>query len=132
MLSVDVCLPSGSSGSIAVVPEMSVRDLKSAAQQLFRRRFLRLIFGGRPLELWDTLSEAGLRNGDRVDAVALPVRLASTGTSFALHVEGGAALAWGEPDHGGDSSQVRELARVQQIQAASDGAFAAIRDDGSW
>ena len=40
-------------------------------------------------------------------------------------------VTWGDPDNGGDSSQVREqLVRVQQIQSTDD-AFAAILDDGS-
>lgn len=35
-------------------------------------------------------------------------------------------VAWGDPDHGGDNSQVQQLTSVQQIQATRS-AFAAIQ-----
>ena len=35
---------------------------------------------------------------------------------------------WGDPDRGGDSSQVRELVRVQQVQATA--SALAVLDDG--
>ena len=65
-----------------------------------------------------------------IHAIVQPVKLASTHSAFALHAAGGAALTWGDPDYGGDSSQVqKQLARVQQIQA-TERAFASILDDG--
>ena len=41
-------------------PESGVQDLKDEAQQQFKRRFLRLAFGGQQLDQLSTLSEVGL------------------------------------------------------------------------
>ena len=130
-MQVHVYLPSGKSCSIALVPELSVRELKAEAQQQFNRRFLRLVFEGQQLDPSNTLSEVGVRDGDSIDAIVQPLKLTSTYRAFALHVAGGKALTWGSPHFGSDSSQVSEqLLRVRQIQA-TDEAFAAIVDDGS-
>ena len=74
---------------------------KFAAQQQLKRRFLRLVFRGQQLDPCDTLSKVGLKDGDNVAAVVQPVKLASTVAAFALHAEGGAALAWGHLSRGG-------------------------------
>mmetsp|Transcript_63782 Transcript_63782/g.152417 ORF Transcript_63782/g.152417 Transcript_63782/m.152417 type:complete len:154 (-) Transcript_63782:235-696(-) len=128
---VHVYLPSGKGFSTALLPESSIRELKAEAQRQFHRRFLRLAFRGKPLDPSCTLCEVGVQDGDMIHAIVQPVKLASTHSAFALHAAGGAALTWGNPNYGGDSSQVqKQLARVQQIQATGD-AFAAILDDGS-
>ena len=131
-MQVHVYLPSGKSCSVSLPsPDSSVRALKTEAQKQLNRRFLRLAFAGQQLDPSSTLHEAGVRDGDGIDAIVLPVKIASTERAFALFVTGGSALTWGYPGYGGDSSQVREkLARVQQIQATRE-AFAAILDDGS-
>ena len=111
-------------------PETPVRELKAAAQQQFQRRFLKLTAKGRPLDLSATLSRAGLRDGDVVDAVVQPVKLAATKKAFALYVQGGEVLTWGYRDHGGCSRRVQsQLRNVHQIEASA-AAFAAILDSG--
>ena len=80
-----------------------------------------------------TLREAGVRDGDTVDAVVQGAALAATECAFACYVEGGGVVIFGcqgiEADSA-DHSQVREqLTRVQQIKAIQS-AFAAIREDG--
>ena len=53
MLSVNVYLPSGRCCKVAELsPESRVRELKAAVQERFKRRFLRLAFGGRQLDPW--------------------------------------------------------------------------------
>ena len=129
-MKVDVHLPSGVGCSIEVSPETPMSELKAAAQQHFRRR-LKLIAKGQQLDLTGTLSEAGLRDGDVVDVVVNLGKLASTRKAFAWHGQGGEVVAWGDPEYGGDSSQVQEQVRkVQHIQATR-GAFAAILESGA-
>ena len=51
--------------------------------------------------------------------------------AFAAILESGAVVTWGDPDAGGDSSQVQEqLRNVQHIQATAH-AFAAILQSGN-
>ena len=131
MLSVDVCLPSGSSCSIELLPGSRVCDLKVEAQRQLRRGFLKLAFRGRQLDLSSTLSDLGVRSGDSIDALVQPVKIACTRKAFAAYVPGGSVVTWGDPAWGADSSMVREqLVRVQKIRANGH-AFAAILDDGS-
>ncbi|CAJ1429565.1 unnamed protein product [Effrenium voratum] len=130
-MQVHVYLPSGKSCSVSLPPESSIRELKAAAQQQLKCRFLALAFRGQQLDVSSALGEVGVRDGEHIDAIMQSVRFASTASSFALYVPGGTALTWGNPGHGGDSSEVREkLVRVQQIQGTSS-AFAAIMENGS-
>ena len=77
--------------------------------------FPKLTANGQPLDLTFTLDEAGLRDGDVVDAVVQLPKLASTSGVSAWRHE---AVAWGLPNDGGDSSQAQEQLRdVQHIQA---------------
>ena len=57
--------------------------------------------------------------------------LAQKSCALAAILADGSVVTWGNPAHGGDSSEVQEqLKGVQQVQATS-GAFAAILADGS-
>ncbi|CAJ1363519.1 unnamed protein product [Effrenium voratum] len=130
-MEVYVYLPSGKSCSFVLPPETRIREVKAEAQRQFKCRFLRLAFAGQQLDLSSTLRDLGVQNGDHIDAVVQPVKLASNDSAFAFFVGGCMAFAWGNPDYGGDSSPVQEqLVRAQQIQATGL-AFAAILDDGS-
>ena len=94
----------------------------------FQRR-LKLTAKGRQLDFRATLSEAGLRDGDVVDAIVQLGKLAGTWQAFAVHGRGGEVVSWGK--HVGDSSQVQEqLRNVQHIQS-NDHAFAAILESGA-
>ncbi|CAJ1415181.1 unnamed protein product [Effrenium voratum] len=108
-MKVDVYLPSAYGCSIEVSPKTPIRELKFAAQKCLRRR-LKLTAKGLQLDLTATVSEAGLRDGDVVDAVVQLGKLASTSRAFAWHDHGGEVVTWGQPDWGGDSSQVQEAA----------------------
>jgi len=56
----------------------------------------------------------------------------STDGAFATILENKSVVTWGSPDHGGDSSAVKdELRHVEQIHPAKGGAFAAILADRS-
>ena len=55
----------------------------------------------------------------------------ATKLAFAAILESGAVVTWGDPEAGGDSSQVQEqLRNVQHIQATA-GGFAAILESGT-
>ena len=62
----------------------------------------------------------------------MKAKAAATEYAFALFCSGGGrVVTWGEPESGGDSSQIQDqLKGVQQVQAASC-VFAAILADGS-
>ena len=116
-MKVDVCLSSGDALSIAVSPATSVSELKAAAQQHFQRR-LTLAAKGQQLDFTATMSEAGLRDGDVVAAVAQLGKLAATDVAFALDAHESELVTWGNSRVGGDSSQVQgQLRNVQHIQA---------------
>ena len=129
-MKVDVHLPSGDSCSISLLGKRPISELKAAAQQHFQRR-LKLTAKGRQLDLRATLSEDRLDDGDVVVAVVQPAKLAATDKAFALYGHAGEVVTWGDPEYGGDSSQVQEqLRNVQHIQA-NECAFAAILESGA-
>ncbi|CAJ1413524.1 unnamed protein product [Effrenium voratum] len=130
-MKVDVHLPSGDGFSVEVSPAAPVSELKAAAQQHFQHP-LKLIANGQHLDPTATLSEAGLRDGDVVAAVVQLRKLAATRRAFAFCGHQGEGVTWGDPDYGGDSSQVKQqLGNVKNIQATANGAFAAILESGS-
>ncbi|CAJ1410071.1 unnamed protein product [Effrenium voratum] len=117
--------------SIEVSPATPISELKAAAQQHFKRR-LKLIANGQQLDLTGTVTEARLRDGDVVVAIAQLGKLATNERVFALNGSDGEVVTWGDPDSGGDSSQVQEqLTNTQHIQA-TDLAFAAILEVVTW
>ena len=122
-MKVDVHLPSGECFSILVSPATAISELIAAAQQHFQRR-LTLTAEGRQLDLTSTICEAGLRDGDVVAAVAQLGKCAATRRAFASHGHGHEVITWGDPECGGDCSQVqKQLRNVQHIQATGN-AFA--------
>ena len=65
------------------------------------------------------------------DRLSKVQRIQATHHAFAAILDSGAVVTWGDPDHGGDSSQVQDqLRNIQQIQA-TDSAFAAILESGA-
>ena len=79
-----------------------------------------------------SLEDAGLKDGDQLTAIVGQANLASTDKAFASWCCGGdSVVTWGDAHSGGHSSAVQDQLRsVQQVQA-TDGAFAAILEDGS-
>eukprot|EP00435_Cladocopium_sp_Y103_P001152 s1698_g1.t1 len=135
MLQIDIALPSGGKRKILTVDQSSkVGDLRILAQQSIGKGFLKLVSStGRCLaDPTETLLAAGIGEGDHVSAIVQQANMAATQRAFALWCCGGdRVLTWGNPEFGGDSSEVQnELRKVQHIRATHF-AFAAILEDGS-
>ena len=120
---------------LTLLPSSTVQDVRTKAQQAFGKKYLKLIRAkNRALVNPDkTLEEAEIEDGECLTALVLQPQLAATDNAFALWCHGDCTIVtWGSQHSGGDSSAVRgQLKGVQQIQAAGDGAFAAILEDGS-
>jgi alpha-tubulin suppressor-like RCC1 family protein len=58
-------------------------------------------------------------------------QIQSTRRAFAAPLADGSVVTWGSPNHGGDSSEVRDRLKNVQHIAASTSAFAAVLNDGS-
>ena len=108
----------------------TIADLKSAVQQSFGQRFLRLATpDGCLFDPAESLRLSGLKDGDSLTAVSQQPKVAATGRAFALWCD--RVVTWGNPDDGGDSSGVQhQFRKVQQI-CSTDYAFAAILADGN-
>ena len=133
MLQVTAALPSGCSEKFSIAQSSKVGDLRVLAQKSFQRGFLRLVAAGHhALDPTVSLQAAGLEDGDHLTAIVLEAKVTATAAAFALFGSGGdRVVTWGDPDWGGDSSEVQDqLKGVQQLQA-TDQAFAAILADGS-
>ena len=133
MLHVTVALPSGRSEKFSVLQSSKVGDLRVLAQKAFQLGFLRLAAADHSVvDSTKSLQDAGLEDGDHLTAIAVEAKLAATEFAFALFCPGGGkVVTWGDPNYGGDSSEVQDrLKGVQQVQA-NDRAFAAILADGS-
>ena len=133
MLQINVSLPSGQSDTFSLPHSSRVGDLRVLAQKSFRRGFLTLT--GTDHTVVDpakSLQAAGLKDGDHLTAIVIEAKVAAAAAAFALFCPGGdRVVTWGDPDWGGDSSEVQDLLKgVQQIQATNY-AFAAILADGS-
>ena len=129
MIQVNVALPNGHRELLTLEPSSTLQELKTAATQAFRKKYLKLLITAVNLE--QTLEEAEIEDGECLTALVLQPQLAATGGAFALWCHGdNAVVTWGNATRGGDSSAVQDqLKGVQQIQA-SHSAFAAILEDG--
>ena len=103
MLSVEVCLVSGSSCSVTLPLTATVAELKAAVQQQLGRGCLRLVPHGQPLDSGCTLSEAGVRDGDAISAVVQQAQISAAEAAFALFVPGSSSVTWGLMVNSGDS-----------------------------
>ena len=113
MLQITVALPSGCSEKFSIAQSSKVGDLRVLAQKSFQRGFLRLVTADHhALDPTLTLQAAGLEDGDHLTAIAVEATLAATSRAFALFCSGGdRVVTWGDPDYGGDSSQVQQRER---------------------
>ena len=134
MLRVDVAFPSGSGETLTLPDHSKVGDLKLLAQQTFGKGFLKLITveGHVLTNLKESLQAAGVKDGERLTAVAQQVQVAASRKAFAVWCSGGnQVVSWGNHLFGGDCSVVQDqLQNVLQIQATHH-ALAAILTDGS-
>ena len=133
MLQIHVSLPSGRSETFSLPQSAKVGGLRVLAQKLFQRGFLRLVNADHSVvDPTLSLQAAGLEDGDHLTAIVIDAKAAKTHRAFAVFCSGGdQVVTWGDPDYGGDSSEVQDqLKGVQQVQATYC-AFAAILADGS-
>ena len=135
MFQVNVALPSGKSEIFEIPGSSKVGDLKILAQESFGQRFLRLVSaeGNSLLDLQASLQTAGIRDRDRLTAIACQAKVAASRHAFAMCCTGGDRIVtWGAADLGGDSSEIQDQLRVGQIQdvQTTGSAFAAILRDG--
>ena len=134
MLRVNVVLPNGHAEVVTLLPSSKVQVVNTMAQRAFGKKYIRLITAKNRVlvDPETTLEEADIEDGECVTALVLQPQLAATRGAFALWYHGHSTIVtWGDPRCGGDSAAVRDqLKGVQQIQS-TDGAFAAILEDGS-
>ena len=134
MLQVNVALQSGHVELLSLMASSRVQDLKTAAQQAFGQRCLRLVTAKNRILVNpdETLEVAEIQDGECLTALVLQPQLAATERAFALWCYGDSTIVtWGCTAYGSDSSAVRgQLRGVQQIQATCK-AFAALLADGS-
>ena len=122
-IDLEVSLPSARCETLAVSLSGTVADLKLAAQKSLRQHFLRLAAP-------DGRAPFG-SNRNSLLVRWQPYCCAATWCAFALWCVGrDRIVAWGLPDHGGDSSRVQnQLRNIQQV-CSNDNVFAAILADG--
>eukprot|EP00439_Symbiodinium_sp_Y106_P057139 s4452_g8.t1 len=127
-----VVLLSGKSTPVRVGADTTLKEVQSRAEAALQTGISKLVnSAGVTLSRASTVAEAGLRDGDLLNAVARWPEIASTAPAFALRRADGSVVTWGHKDGGGDSSKVQDqLRNVQEIRGTA-GAFAAIRSDGS-
>ncbi|OLP80825.1 hypothetical protein AK812_SmicGene38710 [Symbiodinium microadriaticum] len=92
---------------------------------------LRLLESGAEIEGEMSLSQVGLQTGDRLMLYTRPAAVAATQHAFAAIQGDGSVVTWGNPEFGGDCSEVQEKLRNVQCIQATDAAFAALLADGS-
>ena len=115
MLRVDVAFPSGSGDTLTLPDHSKVGDLKLLAQQTFGKGFLKLITveGHVLTNLKESLQAAGVKDGERLTAVAQQVQVAASRRAFAVWCSGGnQVVSWGNHLFGGDCSVVKISSRM--------------------
>ncbi|CAL1150411.1 unnamed protein product [Cladocopium goreaui] len=134
-VNLQICLPSGSNVKLSFTTGTLMIDVKDAAQEAFKVGFIRLVTpAGHFIRSHLTIEDAGLRDGDTLNAIVQPVQLSSNGSVFALWSNCG-LVTWGIPYFGGLSSEVQDRlrsgeVRLQQLQN-SQRAFCAVFEDGT-
>lgn len=135
LVSINIFLPSGRSIAVSILLTQTCGELREIAQTSFGRGFLRLLSGdGHFPHPDDSLQSAGLGDGSNLTAVAQIPRLVATQLAFAIWTYGGPAVAWGDPEAGGDCDHRKAVKSVQELVAA-EYAIAAMLTNGqvvSW
>ena len=135
-VSVNIFLPSGRSITVSILRTQTCGELGEIAQTSFGRGFLRLLSAdGHFLHPDDSLQSAGVEDGSNLTAVAQIPRLIATQLAFAIWTSGGPAVAWGDPEAGGDCEMHGKHVKSVQELVAAEYAIAAIMTNGqvvSW
>lgn len=129
----EIVLPSGRSAKVKGKQEMSIKDVRCAAQKVLCEGFLKLAIGEDLLDPKLPLNTIGVKDQATVSAIVQPAKLAASTScsTFALWFPGGQVVTWGRDDVGGDISSIHnELSSVQHVEA-NRRAFAALRSDGT-
>ena len=123
---------SGKSVFLQTESNATVDDFKRSAQSaLSTGKARHVTASAHVLDGARKISECGLHSGDSVALHVGHAQALSSRTACAAILGDGSAVAWGFAARGGDSRAVQhQLTNVQIIQA-SDGAFAALLNDGS-
>ena len=86
MLKINVALPNGHAETLTLLPSATVQELKTAAQQAFGKKYLKLITAKNRVlvDFEQTLEETEIEDGECLTALALQPQLAATKGAFAL------------------------------------------------
>ena len=81
MLRVNVTLPNGHAELLTLLPSSTVQDVRTKAQQAFRKKYLKLVTAKNRVlvNLEQTLEEAEIEDGECLTALVLQPQLAATG-----------------------------------------------------
>eukprot|EP00435_Cladocopium_sp_Y103_P037690 s863_g10.t1 len=135
-VSVNIFLPSGRSVAVSILLTQTCGELQEIAQTSFGRGFLRLLSAdGHFLDPDDSLQSVGLEDGSNLTAVAQIPRLVATQLAFSIWTSGGPAVAWGDPEAGGDCDMHGRRVRSVQELVPAEYAIAAMLTNGqvvSW
>eukprot|EP00439_Symbiodinium_sp_Y106_P052683 s526_g7.t1 len=132
-IDVEVGLISRRKATVRAALDETVGTLKRRAQDALGVGTGRLLdSSGCVLEGCLPIKRARVQNGDALTLLRTNrVQVRASCSAFAVILDDGSVVTWGDAENGGDSSAVQDqLKNVQQIQA-SGRAFAAILDDGS-
>ncbi len=125
-MEVKVCVLSGQSATLKVLPESLLAEVKVEAQELFQCNFLRLNSEKRDLVMNKSLKELGVEDGEILMATLQWPQIAATQRGFALWCHHGGIITWGT-----ENSKVpigmAEMQQLTQVEATG-GAFAGLAD----
>ena len=94
MLKINVALPNGHAELLTLPPSSMVHELKTAAQQAFGKKYLKLLTAKNRVlvDFERTLEEAEIEDGECLTALVLQPQLAATERAFALWCRGDSAI----------------------------------------
>ena len=125
-MEVKVCVLSGQSATLKVLPESLLAEVKVEAQELFQCNFLRLNSEKRDLVMNKRLKELGVEDGEILMATLQWPQIAATQRDFALWCHHGGIIT-----RGTENSKVpigmAEMQQLTQVEA-TEGAFAGLAD----
>ena len=140
MLHLTVAFPGAGKRRYFDLPEgVTLTELRRSACEIFRLGFLRLIAPNCVLltDPHSTLKDAGLKDGDHITALVLPISIATNGLAFAVSSTASTAIVdWGYPPHWCEEGVLETAiptchSNVECLTGNFEYGFAAILSDGS-